>query len=468
MKSRALGCGLVWLMMLAVPRLAGAELLYALTADHHLKVFAPGRPGEVLSSVSITGLLPGTALVAIDFRPLDSQLYALGAAGADFRLYRVHITTGVATLISQAPLAIPLVGELGFDFDPVSGHIRVVTSTEQNVRIDPTTGQIAGTDTPLNVDGNVVALGYTNNFHGTATTTLYGIDAGTDRLVRIGGVNGTPSPNLGAVTTLGPLGIDVTAAAGLDVSPLPTNLAPGFAADYLLYAALRLASGDVQLVRIVQNPLFLVQPVGVLAGTGGAAIRDIAILSRPTTIYVTDQGSGRMVRLKPHDPSNVQVMTVTGMNNEVPEAIDVRPSTGELYCLSRDGNLYILNPATAAATRVGAPGTTLGFLGYFPGFDFEPGTERIRIVVNRRNLTLDPLTATATDPYAPAGRRLFFDRARLRAQHAERTADHAVRSRIFRISETSGQSGRTRWYAAITGRGRSHLDRPGHRVDLWP
>jgi hypothetical protein len=416
MRSRAVGC-VVWLMMLAGPRLAGAELLYGLTADHHLKVFAPSKPGQALSTVPITGLRLGTVLQAIDFRPVDSQLYALGAAGNDFRLYRINTATGLATLISQTPLAIPLTGELGFDFDPVSGKIRVVTSTEQNLRIDPETGQIIdsnpGTpaidpDTPLNVDGNVVALGYTNNFHGAASTTLYGLDIGTDRLVRIGGIGGTPSPNLGAVAMAQPLGIDVVGAAGLDVSPLAAWQDSGNPEAYILYAALRVANGDVRLLRIDSGAGKVT--LGILAGSGGATVRDIAVLNRSTTAYALTRAPHRLFRFKAHDPANLHSMPISADQGDTYAAIDVRPSTGELYGLSQEGNLYTIDPAIGTAARVGAPGTTLGYLDAPPGFDFDPVTDRIRVVMRTRNLTLDPVTAVATEhtnlPNLPASWRI--------------------------------------------------------------
>lgn len=57
----------------------------------------------------------------------------------------------------------------------------------------------AGGGTP-----SVPALAYSNNLPGGTPTTLYGYDVGTDALVTIGGLNGTPSPNGGQVFTVGP------------------------------------------------------------------------------------------------------------------------------------------------------------------------------------------------------------------------------------------------------------------------
>ena len=52
---------------------------------------------------------------------------------------------------------------------------------------------------------------------GTATT-LYGIDTVANQLVRIGGVDGTPSPNGGTITPVGPMGsINAVSIGGFDI-----------------------------------------------------------------------------------------------------------------------------------------------------------------------------------------------------------------------------------------------------------
>ncbi|MEQ1644326.1 MAG: DUF4394 domain-containing protein, partial [Pyrinomonadaceae bacterium] len=81
---------------------------------------------------------------------------------------------------------------------------------------------------------NIVHVAYSNSQAGATLTTLYGIDAGRDTLVRIGGVDGTPSPNTGQVNTIGPLGVNATSFGGFDIQPF-TNIA---------YAALRV--GGIQ------------------------------------------------------------------------------------------------------------------------------------------------------------------------------------------------------------------------------
>ena len=66
----------------------------------------------------------------------------------------------------------------GFDFNPAVDRIRIVSNTGQNLRFNPNDGVV-------NVDGNlnpgtpsISAAAYTNNFAGTATTSLFAIDQG--------------------------------------------------------------------------------------------------------------------------------------------------------------------------------------------------------------------------------------------------------------------------------------------------
>jgi hypothetical protein len=58
------------------------------------------------------------------------------------------------------------------------------------------------------------------NFGGATATTLYGIDSGRDVVVRQGGLNGSPSPNGGQLTTIGPLGANTFDEVGFDISGL--------------------------------------------------------------------------------------------------------------------------------------------------------------------------------------------------------------------------------------------------------
>ena len=169
---------------------------------------------QIDSAVAITGLQVGETIVGMDFRPSTNQLFAIGSTD---RLYTINLSTGAATQVG-AVFATPLASLFaGMDFNPVADRIRVVTDGDLNMRVNPDDGTIV-VDTALNpAGGDVVAAAYTNNSPAAIVTTLYAIDAVSDNLVRIGGVNGTPSPNGGVVTNVGPLGTNVSAAVNFDI-----------------------------------------------------------------------------------------------------------------------------------------------------------------------------------------------------------------------------------------------------------
>jgi hypothetical protein len=205
---------------------AAAEMLTGLTSTGTLVTFDSATSGTIGSSVAITGLQAGETLLGIDRRPANGLLYGLGSSS---RLYTINTTTGVATSVSAVPFAPVLSGTaFGFDFNPVPDRLRVVSTDTSDFRLNPNDGMLAGTDTPLSyaagdpgagLTPRVVGAAYTNNVDGTAVTTLFGIDANRDVLVRQGGPDGVPSPNGGVLSTIGAgLGFNTADLVGFDVS----------------------------------------------------------------------------------------------------------------------------------------------------------------------------------------------------------------------------------------------------------
>ena len=92
------------------------------------------------------------------------------------------------------------------DFNHTVDRIRVVNDGDENARLNPNNGARAdATDTDLSPGGfDVAGAAYDRVDTDAATgTTLYGFAANTSELVTIGGINSTPSPNLGAVNVVG-------------------------------------------------------------------------------------------------------------------------------------------------------------------------------------------------------------------------------------------------------------------------
>ncbi|MBF9239777.1 DUF4394 domain-containing protein [Hymenobacter sp. BT683] len=188
---------------LAIPTLPVA---YAVSPANALLIFNPTAPATAVAK-PITGLQPGESVLGLDFRPVNGQLFAVGSTS---RLYTLNAASGVATLV--AALSVPLAGTaFGVDFNPSVDRLRVVSNTGQNLRINPLTGA-ATVDGPLNPGSPMVTgAAYTNNVATATTTLLYGLDAATDQLVL------QSPPNNGTLTAVGPLGVDVDAAAGFDI-----------------------------------------------------------------------------------------------------------------------------------------------------------------------------------------------------------------------------------------------------------
>ncbi len=176
-----------------------------------------------ITSVPITGLVGAETIEGIDVRPVNGDLYALGVTnitGADEgRIYRINPDSGVATQIGTSPFSTALVdgARYGLDFNPVVDRIRIVSDEDQNFRVNPNTGALAGSDNQLTASASIAGSAYDRNAANSTVTTLFGIDAGDNTLVRQGGVDGAPSPNGGAITTIGPLGFDTSGNLGFDI-----------------------------------------------------------------------------------------------------------------------------------------------------------------------------------------------------------------------------------------------------------
>ena len=124
-----------------------AEDCFGVTASNKLIRFDTFNPGSVTSNVPITGMQASENVVGIDFRPATGQLFAVGSTS---RLYVINVLTGVATQVGATQFGTLLSGNhFSVDFSPNTDRIRVCSETGQNLRLNPDTGAIAGTDTAL-------------------------------------------------------------------------------------------------------------------------------------------------------------------------------------------------------------------------------------------------------------------------------------------------------------------------------
>jgi Ca2+-binding RTX toxin-like protein len=381
-------------------RLALATV-FGIAGTNTLIRFESFTSGTFEQSIPITGLVGGDSILGIDFRPATGQLYGLGSGN---RLYTINTTTGAAS----APIALTadptdatnpfstLVGtSFGVDFNPVPDRLRVVSNADQNLRINPTNGLVI-TDDALNPGNpNVVGSAYTNSFAGATSTMLFGIDATSDSLVV------QDPPNNGTLATVGAgLGVgDITDIVGFDILAQAGNTNLGFAA-----LSINGTSSGLYSVDLTTGAAVLIGNIG-----GPTLLRGLAVVPEVVpnaTLLAIDQ-TAILYRFNSATPGATTSMPVTGLGvGDVPEGLDFRPATGELFLLTRNttgaDRLYRLNPTTGAATLVSTDGAfTLNNDGFF-GFDFNPVPDRIRVTNSgnpNQNLRLNPNdgTLTATD-----------------------------------------------------------------------
>lgn len=84
-------------------------------------------------------------------------------------------------------------------------------------------------------------------------------------------------------------------------------------------------------------------------------------------------------------------VSVTGLQGgEILIGLDYRRSTGGLYAVSTNSRLYLLNESTGAATAIGSAGgfTISPLSGQLVGFNFDPVSDRIRLVGVNQNIRI--------------------------------------------------------------------------------
>jgi hypothetical protein len=234
-----------------------ADIMYGLNATG-TNVFTvdTATPGALVTAKAITGMTANEQIMAIDVRPVTGALYGLSSFG---NVYVLNSATGAATLVG-AGSGSPNGVNFGIDFNPTVDLIRAVSDTGDNSRISPVTGATVGTDVDLGATANVIAVGYTNNFVGAASTVLYGLDSGTNNLVTFVG-----NPNAGVLSNVGPVGVDFSSVAGLDI----------VGANNTAYAALQPVNSSISYLYAIN----LATGAGALLGQigGGFEVRDIAV-----------------------------------------------------------------------------------------------------------------------------------------------------------------------------------------------
>ena len=204
-----------------------------LTGDGRLVRFKTSSPYRLWDIGIVKGLQGhDTALIGIDFRVQDGQLYGVGNQGG---LYTINPKTAVATPVPPPigpSLDIPLQGTVfGVDFNPAANALRIVSDTGQNLR-HPFAGATPGVTVsdagltyvmppnPTAPATGVTAAAYTNNDLDASTgTSLFDIDTvNTGSATDPQDVVALQSPaNAGSLVMTGSLGADAGPVAGFDI-----------------------------------------------------------------------------------------------------------------------------------------------------------------------------------------------------------------------------------------------------------
>ena len=398
------------------PSSAGAAFGVALGTDNSLIPFETSNPAGAGAAIPVAGLTAGDSLVAIDFRPQNGFLYGLGfnSVSGTVTLYSLSHRSGQATPVG-APVAfvndmnIPraVAGTaFGFDFNPTVDRARVVTDAGQNFRLEPNTG--AGVDgnaglAGVQMDGNVVgattalqATAYTNNQQNATVTTLYTLDALSDRMfIQNPPNNGNQTTPVDVTLNGDPL--DFGSANGFDILPGVNVGASNSVATGAGHAALTV--GGVTGLYTIDLSNGAATSLGPI-GNGSTPLRGLALQERNQGVpaVALNAAGTQLSRFGSNSPGTTVDVAVGGLDaGEVLAGIDWRPQTGQLFGFGVDGDanngtLYRIDPQTGGATAVGAPGqiqfvsddgvtgVDLPSAGY--GFDFNPTTDRIRVVTN--------------------------------------------------------------------------------------
>jgi hypothetical protein len=212
--------------------------VFGLTDDGWLVRFRVSTPHVMKKIGSVSGLQPpDNALVCIDFRVQDGQLYGVGNENG---VYTINTQNAQATFVNL--LTVPLAGaSFGCDFNPAADRLRIISDTGQNLRHDVNAGGVTIADgtlnylpvppattptTPLGVTG----AAYTNNdLDPNTATTLFDIDSTLDQVVI------QFPPNNGTLAPTGKLRRDTDSQVGFDIA---SRLVKGVTRENRAFASL--------------------------------------------------------------------------------------------------------------------------------------------------------------------------------------------------------------------------------------
>lgn len=368
----------------AEPQIGPGTVVYAVRGDAELVKFNRDAPGTV-ASVGNISVGNGERVVGLDFRPADGMLHAVTSTS---RSLIVDPGTALATVIQPITGAgTALTGNrFGVDFNPAANALRIISDDGLNLRV-PTTALVAPAPaTAVNtlVDGRmgylqgVTAAAYTNPNPGATGTALFVIDTDNDRLY-------TQDANVGRLTLVGPLGINVTAAPGYDIFQVGANnehyalltvggttnlytLNPGTGAAAAVsgtltaatYRGLIVDNDDLEATPNLRN-------IVALREDGGNYFGDF---------YILDTVAGTLTANAAEPPDAITLPAGEQLIGFDVRTTSMEPDKDVGYAVARSGKIFMLDDViTEVATISGASLSGTNF-----GIDFNPRADLLRIV----------------------------------------------------------------------------------------
>ena len=159
---------------LRAPSVATADPMAGIVGSTDLALFDSANPAG-LTNRPILGLQTDSEkAVGLDMRPATGQLVLVtvpagSVSNAMLRTYIVDPATATATFVGSVPGVVPGAADTptGIDVQPLVDRIRVVNAGNENFRINPNNGSLAGDDVNLTytapATGPITAVAYDRN-----------------------------------------------------------------------------------------------------------------------------------------------------------------------------------------------------------------------------------------------------------------------------------------------------------------
>lgn len=358
--------------------------------------------GDQLQKIPIRGTLPKEVITAIDFQPNTGRLYGLGSTN---RVYRINPTTGVATnaVSTGDPLTPAVAGtSFGLDINDVNeirvmrgGDVHAVYGLDAGGGVINTTTKTVPSyltgDANFGQTPNIVGIAHTYTEGQPNLTTLYGIDAALGNLVQIGSTGGSPdSPDTGLLATIGSLGQTTTS------SPISFDIL-GSGEAFLGLSSGPKARTNLFSVNLSTGATTAIGEIG----KAKRPLADFAILPIGTPILTTDNKFFKVA-----DSSLPSLPFFTGpkisglQKKEKILILSRRPSDDVVFAYTNQYRLYTANVNTGVMTALGqTDGLPLVKVKQMAG-DIDPveGTMRIGIFSDNFRINLSDGSLVDSDP----------------------------------------------------------------------